>query len=388
MSARVSRPLIDVVNDARRDIKAALKLSDKQFDSMMQQIRARMTAHNLNFARGMHFESVDNVWLDYEVQRGVIIKHLIDIIKKFDIRIIEPAATANFIGQAITKEPWRRDKLFAYNGQHRCILLCLLGYTKVPVIINDTEDLAFPSVAFIINNHSGIKKVGKPDLHQNWLYQHKLGLSTQETELARNVQDAFDNANVLLIESTKAKNINDYWFSHFDYAYKSASVDKSAVTTKQILDAITIAWPADQEIDQGVFIGLYYMNSIVKSLNKKMPKNWMQDVAETCAVSFSSSHDCHAAAKRQWEYFVGSAWSAPQGMFKFMREVYMLNGGKITIPSENLDIGVLAKNWCEPNLVPQVSINHFNLEGADKTFFAIQNGGATMVGSKFLETKA
>ena len=80
MSARVSRPLIDVVNDARRDIKVALKLSDQQFDSMMQQIRARMTAQNLNFARGMHFEDVNNVWLDYEVQRNVIIKHLIDII--------------------------------------------------------------------------------------------------------------------------------------------------------------------------------------------------------------------------------------------------------------------------------------------------------------------
>ena len=87
-----------------------------------------------------------------------------------------------------------------------------------------------------------------------------------------------------------------------------------------------------------------------------MPKDWMQDVTEKCAASFSSSHDCHSAAKRQWEYFVGSAWSAPQGMFKFMREVYMHNGGKTAIPSENLDIGVLAKTWCEPNLVPQVYI--------------------------------
>jgi hypothetical protein len=387
MSARVSRSLIDVVNDARRDIKAALNLSDKQFDSMMQQIRAKMLAQNLNFARGMHFETVDNVWLDYEVQRNVIIKHLIDILKKFDIRIIEPAATANFIGKALTKEPWRKDKLFAYNGQHRCILLCLLGYTSVPVIINDTEDLAFPSVAFVINNHSGIKKVGKPDLHQNWLYQHKLGLSTNETELAFNVQKAFDNANVRLLESSKAKSISDYWFSHFDYAYKSASTDKTAATTKQILDAITIAWPADQEIDQGVFIGLYYMNSIVKSLNKKMPKNWMQDVTEKCAISFASSHDCHHAAQRQWKYYVGSAWSAPQGMFKFMREVYMLNGGKVVIPSENLDIGVLDKNWCEPNLVPQVSIDSLNIQGVEKTFLAIQHGN-TVDGKKFLEMKA
>jgi hypothetical protein len=387
MSARISRPLIDVVNDARRDIKAALNLSDKQFDSMMQQIRAKMLAQNLTFARGMHFESVDNVWLDYEVQRNVIIKHLIDILKKFDIRIIEPAATANFVGKALTKEPWRKDKLFAYNGQHRCILLCLLGYTSVPVIINDTDDLAFPSVAFVINNHSGIKKVGKPDLHQNWLYQHKLGLSTNETELAFNVQKAFDNANVRLLESSKAKTISDYWFSHFDYAYKSASTDKTAATTKQILDAITIAWPADQEIDQGVFIGLYYMNSIVKSLNKKMPKNWMQDITEKCAISFASSHDCHDAAKRQWQYFVGSAWSAPQGVFKFMREVYMLNGGKIVIPSENLDIGVLAKTWCETNLVPQVSIDGLGLQGSDKTFVAIQNGN-TVAGQKFLEMKA
>lgn len=387
MSARVSRPLIDVVNDARRDIKAALNLSDKQFDSMMQQIRAKMLAQNLNFARGMHFETANNVWLDYEVQRNVIIKHLIDILKKFDIRIIEPAATANFIGKALTKEPWRKDKLFAYNGQHRCILLCLLGYTSVPVIINDTDDLAFPSVAFVINNHSGIKKVGKPDLHQNWLYQHKLGLSTNETELAFNVQKAFDNANVRLLESSKAKSISDYWFSHFDYAYKSASTDKTAATTKQILDAITISWPADQEIDQGVFIGLYYMNSIVKSLNKKVPKNWMQDVTEKCAISFASSHDCHDAAKRQWQYYVGSAWSAPQGMYKFMREVYMLNGGKVVIPSENLDIGVLDKNWCEPNLVPQVSIDSLNLQGSEKTFLAIQHGN-TVDGKKFLEMKA
>jgi hypothetical protein len=387
MSARVSRPLIDVVNDARRDIKAALNLSDKQFDSMMQQIRAKMLAQNLNFARGMHFETADNVWLDYEVQRNVIIKHLIDILKKFDIRIIEPAATANFIGKALTKEPWRKDKLFAYNGQHRCILLCLLGYTSVPVIINDTDDLAFPSVAFVINNHSGIKKVGKPDLHQNWLYQHKLGLSTNETELAFNVQKAFDNANVRLLESSKAKSISDYWFSHFDYAYKSASTDKTAATTKQILDAITISWPADQEIDQGVFIGLYYMNSIIKGLNKKMPKNWMQDVTEKCAISFTSSHDCHDAAKRQWQYYVGSAWSAPQGMYKFMREVYMTNGGKIVIPSENLDIGVLAKTWCEPNLLPQVAIDSLNLQGSEKTFLAIQHGN-TVDGKKFLEMKA
>lgn len=385
MSARLSRPLLDVVNDARRDIKAALGLSDQQFDSMMQQIRARMTAQNLSFARGMHFEPVDNVWLDYEVQRNVIIKHLIGILKKFDIRIIEPAATANFVGDALKKEPWRTGKLFAYNGQHRCILLCLLGYDKVPVIINDTDNLAFPSVAFVINNHSGIKKVGKPDLHQNWLYQHKLGLSTQETELAFNVQKAFDGACVRLMESTKAKNVSDYWFSHFDYAYKSASVDKTGDTTRKILDAITVAWPADQEIDQGVFIGLYYMNTIVKSLNKKMPKNWMEQITETCAVSFSSSHDCHDAARRQWSFYVGGAWSAPEGMFKFMREVYMLNGGKIKIPGENRDIGVLAKTWCEPNLVPQVSVDHFDLQAADKTFFAIKNGGSSMRGQDFLK---
>ena len=50
---------------------------------------------------------------------------------------------------------------------------------------------------------------------------------------------------------------NDYFFSHFKYAQKGIELDPKGATLHTILEAVKETFPLQEEIDQGVFIGLY-----------------------------------------------------------------------------------------------------------------------------------
>lgn len=77
------------------------------------------------------------------------------------------------------------------------------------------------------------------------------------------------------------------------------------------------------------------------------PAGWMKSVLKEVAKNFDSSHTVHAMAKAQWEHVVGN-WSAPDGAAKFLREVYKMHKGKLTLPFKGHEIGVADQsNICD-----------------------------------------
>jgi len=119
------------------------------------------------------------------------------------------------------------------------------------------------------------------------------------------------------------------------------------VTLHDILDAIKTTWPNNTEIDQGVFIGLWQLSNWNKEMCMAQPKGWMKTVLASAAKNFGSSHVVHAMAKAQWTHVVGN-WSAPDGAAKFLREIYKLNNGQLTLPFKGHEIGIADQsNVCD-----------------------------------------
>jgi hypothetical protein len=88
---------------------------------------------------------------------------------------------------------------------------------------------------------------------------------------------------------------NDYYFSHFKYAQKGIEVDDSGKTLLNILTAIKDTFPVGDEIDQGVFIGLYELHRISgTSANTKLPAGWMKSVLETIKPTFKNAGLIHS----------------------------------------------------------------------------------------------
>jgi hypothetical protein len=67
----------------------------------------------------------------------------------------------------------------------------------------------------------------------------------------------------------------------------------------------------------------------------------IQILRDGVAKSFTSSHMAHDMSKAQWKHAIGS-WSAPDAMSKFLREMYKLHGGKLTVPTQGRGMGILS----------------------------------------------
>jgi hypothetical protein len=342
MTKRISRLVVEVAQEVHRELKEKYGLNDKELNKH----KARVNASSHKFPKGLALLDVLKIWIDYEVQRDVIVKHVLNIIRKFDPRIVGAVSCVNHPNSKF------HNRYYAYDGQHRTIAMVILGYSEIPACYVETDDERFASHAFEILNDSGIKKIGKPDLHRIRLNLYAKGSEDQSSLEARQLQDQFDALNIDLQEANKRNNPNqcgpnEFWFSHFDYAYKGITQDPSGKLLYQILDAIKTTWPNDKEIDQGVFIGLWQLNNWSKEMYIDQPRGWMKSVLKEVAKNFSSSHTVHNMAKAQWTHVVGN-WSAPDGAAKFLREVYKLHGGKLTFPYKGKEIGIADRsNVCD-----------------------------------------
>jgi hypothetical protein len=79
--------------------------------------------------------------------------------------------------------------------------------------------------------------------------------------------------------------------------------------------------------------------------------------------SFANSEHVEEAASRHAKWIAKTGtWSVPEGMFKFMREVYKLNGGTLPIPGEGADFELDKGVWVDSTLIP----NHAKLYKAPK----------------------
>jgi hypothetical protein len=344
---RLTRRLTDVIAEVEQQLKAHHGVTDKDLEAWRN--RAKALSHRFPVSTML---DIEDLWIDYEVQRDVIHKHIINIMKKWDPRICSPGSACRLGG---------KPPIFLYDAQHRTIAAGLLGFTEVPCAVVETNDPNFASYAFEMLNDTGVKRLTPGDLHRNALVRHKNGSLDVKVVRARIMQDQFDRAGVDLQDKNSRNSENlrgmcEYYMSHFKYAQKATEVDDTGKTLYSILDAITSVFEKQEEIDQGVFIGLYELHRI-SSTNPadKLPDNWMKILLESIKPTFKSSHILHAKAKTQWGYVKpGSTWSAPSAMSNFMRELHIRAGGKLNLPyhGEGAKMGIEEGNIA-PGLFPK-----------------------------------
>jgi hypothetical protein len=348
MSARLTRKFTDVVSEVERQLKAHYEVTNRDLSAW----RSRATSSTYTFPHSS-MVAISDLWIDYEVQRDVIHKHVINIMKNWDSRICSPGSACR-----IKQDP----RVMLYDAQHRTLAAALLGYTEIPCAVVDTDDSNFASYAFEMLNETGIKRLTPGDLHRNALVRYKNGSRDIKNVRARTLQDQFDLLEIDLQDkgsraSDNLRGDHDYFFSHFKYAQKAIELDETGQVLNNILVAIKETFPLQEEIDQGCFIGLYELQRLIgTNPNLSMPKDWMKIMLESIKQSsFKSSALVHAKAKVQWAYsHPGAGWNAPLAMSNFLRELHLRAGGSLALPfhGEASKTGIQDGNIA-PGLFPQ-----------------------------------
>jgi hypothetical protein len=343
---RLTRKLTDVIAEVEKQLRAHYNVSQKDLDAW----RARANALSHRFPVSNMIQ-IEDLWIDYEVQRDVLHKHIINIMKKWDPRICSPGSACRMIG---------KPNIYLYDAQHRTIAAGILGFTEIPCAVVETDEPNFASYAFEMLNDTGVKRLTPGDLHRNALVRYKNGSRDSKVVHARTMQDQFDNAGVDLQDkgsraSDNLRGENDYFFSHFKYAQKGIEVDEKGRVLFDVLEAIKGSFPLQEEIDQGVYIGLLELHKLSKAETTTLRAGWMKSVLDTVKKTFKSSSLIHAKAKVQWEHVnPGSTWSAPSAMSNFLRELYIHNGGQLNLPyhGEGAKMGIEEGNIA-PGLFPE-----------------------------------
>jgi hypothetical protein len=342
MNQRLTRKVTDVAKEVEQQLRAHYNVSKKDLEAW------RTRAHSLGLTFPISSQvNIADLYIDYEVQRDVLHKHIINIMKKWDPRVCSPGSACR-----IGTDP----RIFLYDAQHRTLAAAILGYDAIPCAVVETNDANFASDAFELLNDTGVKRLTPGDLHRNSLVRYKNGSREMKSVMAHTLQSQFDKLLIDLQDksarmSDNLRGDNDYFFSHFKYAYKAIELDEQGRTLNSILSAIKTVFPIQEEIDQGCFIGLYELARLIKISNIKMADDdWMVTVLKGARKSFKSSALIHSKAKRQWEHInPGSTWSAPSAMSNFLRELYIINGGQINLPfhGTGAKMGVEAGNYCD-----------------------------------------
>ena len=170
-------------------------------------------------------------------------------------------------------------------------------------------------------------------------------------------QGTFDQFRVTPEAMAARKEYNDQMYSFA--AQKGIDIDESGNVLFKILDAIKEVFPLQEEIDQGVYIGLYELQRLAGTTgNVKLPVDWMKTLLESCRKTFKASHLLHSRAKIQWEHsHPGAGWVAPTAMANFMRELHLRNGGKLNLPyhGDGAKVGIEDGNIA-PGLFPQEGV--------------------------------
>lgn len=349
MAKRISRKLTDVAAEVEQQLKTHYNVTDQNLDAWRTRVRA--LAHSFPESTRI---AIDQLWIDYEVQRDVLHKHIINIAKNWDPRICSPGSACR-IG--------KDSRVYLYDAQHRTVAAAILGYTEIPCAVVMTDDPNFASYAFEMLNDTGVKRLTPGDLHRNALVRYKNGSHDKRNVDARVLQDQFDALGIDLQDkssrnSPNLRGDNDYFFSHFKYAQKGIEVDDRGRVLHRILKAIKETWPLQEEIDQGVFIGLLELQRQTRERNLGLPADWMKVLLESVKTRFKSSHLAHDKAKVQWEHsHPGAGWNAPVAMSNFLREVHIHTGGQLNLPyhGEGSKVGITDGNIC-PGLFPQEAV--------------------------------
>ena len=325
MAKRLTRKLTDIANEVKQQLIAHYEVTQTDIDGW----KVRAANLGLSFPDSKMIK-IDELHIDYEVQRDVIHKHIINIMKKWDPRICSVGSACRISGN---------PPIYLYDAQHRTIAAALLGYAEVPCAVVETDDPNFASYAFEMLNDTGTKKLLPSDLHRNALVRYKNGSREIKNVIAYNMQCQFDTVGIDLEDKNSRNNPNlrgdnDYFFSHFKYAQKAIQLDEKGTVLFNILSAIKEVFPLQEEIDQGVFIGLAELQRLANDINVDLPDGWMKTLLSSIKPIFKASNIIHAKAKVQWAHAKGdgATWTAPTAMSNFMREVHIYTGGTLALP--------------------------------------------------------
>jgi len=325
MTKRLTRKLTDVAAEVATTIKKEFDVTDRELDSWRH--RAQNLPQTFPACTTVH---IDELWIDYEVQRDVIHKHVMRIMKKWDPRICSPVSACRVAGRATVD---------TYDGQHRTLAAAILGYTDIPCAVVETADPNFPSYAFEMLNDTGVRRLGPGDLHRNALVRYRNGSREIKNVKAWNMQQQFDALGIDLEDKATRKSEalrgdNSYFFSHFKYAQKAIDADVSGKVLHAILKAVHDNFPGNEEIDQGVFIGLYELRRLAGTAGLILHEDWMDTLLRKIATVWPDSAVVHAKGRAQWAFYKGdgATWTAPTAMANFLREVYKVRGGTMSLP--------------------------------------------------------
>ena len=350
---RLVRKFTEVVAEVESQLKAHYGVTEK--DLAAWRARAKALVHT--FPHSTMIE-IEDLWIDYEVQRDVIHKHVINIMRKWDPRICSPGSACCY-----------GSNIYLYDAQHRTLAAAILGYTEIPCAVVETDDVNFASYAFEMLNDTGVKRLNPGDLHRNALVRYKNGSRDIKNVRARTMQDQFDVLEIDLQDkgsraSDTLRGDHDHFFSHFKYAQKGIELDESGTILNRILGAVKTVFPMQEEIDQGCYIGLVELQRLVGTnptqipTQYNLPDDWMVQVLTTARKSFKSSGLVHAKAKIQWEHsHPGAGWVAPTAMSNFLRELHLRNGGNLNLPfhGNGAKVGIEDGNTA-PGLFPQEAV--------------------------------
>ena len=157
--------LLDVVNEVKKEAPEDVpnwnsKLAEAKVNLQNQIAKGRL------LPRGVEDHPLEHFAFNYSVQRDVRAGHVMNIMKKFDPRVCCPVS-------AVKRSDG--ETLYIFDGQHRAVALALLGWTKIPVTIVETDEPAFDAEAFEIVNDSGILRAGTEEIHRCLLHRYKMG---------------------------------------------------------------------------------------------------------------------------------------------------------------------------------------------------------------------
>ena len=353
MSKRLTRRLVDVATEVEAHLKAHFGLTDKE----LQGLKTRIQNTAFTFPKSEMMKAIE-LWIDYEVQRDVIHKHVLGIMRKWDPRVCSPASSCKVTGLVDDAGAPIPPVTVTYDGQHRILAAVILGYVMVPCSYVETADPAFPSYAFEMLNQTGTKRLTPGDIHRNALVRYKLGSREKSSVEAYKMQLAFDECDVDLEDKNTRNNPNlagerTYFFSHFKYAMKVMELEKEGDILRNILKAITSVFPTQEEVDQGTFIGLYELQRLAGNKNTGLPDDWMTQVLTLVKNRFKNSHGLHDKCKSQFAHkFPGATWSAPSAMSEFIRELYIMEGGTLSLPSHGVGACLDVATNPAPGLFP------------------------------------
>jgi hypothetical protein len=349
---REKRRLLDILPE----VQTALASTIKGWDGILKGAKNRLKKDikaGKNFPQGVQAIDISNIWIDYSIQRDIKHKHVAKIIERFDPRICMPAAGVKLLTED-------SDTIYIYDGQHRLMVCALLGITEIQVCVIETEEKTFPAYAFEVCNDSGIAKASKEDIHRTLLYRWEHGTEQEREDprvrKAHKIQSVFDVSGIDLEgqrirKSDKLKGNNPHFFSHFQYAH--FGYDEIGMSEMQkVLNAIKKVYTDEEEIDQGLYIGLVDMIRIAKAEQEleDMPDGWMETVLKVIKRATGNAKNFTQCTREQWQHHNGTAMEGPKGMCNTMREVYKKYHDKeeyVNVPHhQNCKVGVIDDNIC------------------------------------------